>query len=119
MFYFSECHQLAASFMHVFCKEQSQGREGLLTITEKKDFLLQIRPNSRDVPCDKCRRRLYRNEEQFSKTTDVTAKPAFDDCVHPAPKPRKFTTSSPPSVKLSLSSTAKSHSYFFMQKIWP
>ena len=82
----------------------------------KKHFLLQIRPNSGDVVCDKCRRRHYRNEEQKSKTTDVTAEPALDDFVPPAPKPRKCTLSSPPSVKLSLSSTAKSHSYCFLCK---
>ena len=65
----------------------------------KKHFLLQIRPNSGDVVCDKCRRRHYRNEEQKSKTTDVTAEPALDDFVPPAPKPRKCTLSSPPAVK--------------------
>ena len=41
---------------------------------------------------------------------------SLDDFVPPAPKPRKCTMSSPPSVKLSLSSTAKSHSYCFLSK---
>lgn len=82
-----------------------------------KNFLVE--PKSEDVICDKCRRRHYRQKEQnTSKTVNCTEFcESDDDYTPPTSKPRRDNNlSSPPSVRLSIPSTSKTHSYCFLCK---
>lgn len=118
-FYIIFVFQNATCFMHTHSLQKKHKPDESRRVCHSlsrflpKNFLVKPKPG--DVICDKCQRRHYREKEQNThQAVNCTESCKWNDYTPQTSKPKRDNNiSSPSCVRLSISSTSKTHSIAF------